>query len=105
MKDLTKLVTDFRDKRDWAQFHTSSNLSKAISVEAAELLELHLWDPSPKSKAAVKDEVADIMIYCLLLADRHGFDPEKAIRDKVKKNEKRYPVSKSKGNAKKYDEL
>ena len=103
-QSLTKLITNFRDARDWKQFHTSANLAQAISVEAAELLELHLWGNEP-GKEKVKSEASDIAIFLIQFADLHGFDLGDAIREKMEENEKRYPISKSKGNAKKYDEL
>lgn len=104
MKDITKQILAFRDARDWKQFHTSESLAQAISVEAGELLELHLWGKEPDSYN-VGQELADIMIFCIQLADLHGMDIESVIRLKMLHNEVRYPISKSKGNAKKYNEL
>ena len=112
LASLLEAILEFRDKRDWAQFHDPKNLAEAISIEAAELLEHFLWkNPSEsrkltaKKKKEVASEIADIMIFSLLFAKEAGVDVEKAIREKIKLNEKRYPVEKAKGNAKKYEEI
>ena len=87
IKKLTKLITNFRDARDWKQFHTSTSLAQAISVEAAELLELHLWGKDP-GKEKVKSEASDIAIFLIQFADLHGFDLGDAIREKMEENDK-----------------
>ena len=97
-------IRKFRDDRDWSQFHTPENLSKAISIEAGELLEHFLWDNN-YNKKEVCDELADVMIYCIHMADSLGVDIEKIINSKMDENEKKYPVEKCKGNSKKYNEL
>lgn len=104
MKSLKKLVCDFRDARQWKDAHTSDHLAKAISVEASELLELHLWGKEPDTYYS-GHEIADIIIYCIQYADLNRINIEDLVRHKMIQNEKRYPISKSKGNAKKYDEL
>lgn len=109
MADLEKVINrikKFRDERDWEQFHNSKDLAVAISIESAELLELFLWkgneDIDPEK---LKGELADIFTFCLLLSEKHGFDVEQIIREKIAQNEAKYPVSKAKGTAKKYTEL
>lgn len=106
LQSLAQLLTEFRDKRDWNQFHNPKDLALAISIEASELLEVFLWkSPDKISLEQVKDEVADVLAYLLLFANCYGIDLEEVLREKVKKNELRYPVEKAKGNATKYDAL
>jgi NTP pyrophosphatase (non-canonical NTP hydrolase) len=109
IKNLIQQIVKFRDERDWAQFHDSKNLATAISIEAAELNELFLWKTAEESekvdKARLREELADILIYALLLADKHGFDTGEIILDKVRTNAIKYPVDKAKGSMKKYNEL
>ena len=103
---LTELLVQFRDARDWKQFHNSKDLAIAIAIESAELLEVFLWkDSEASSKERVAEEVADIMAYLLLLSANYGFDLEKTLKDKIQKNELKYPVDKAKGKATKYNEL
>ncbi len=109
IKEIIDALVKFRDARDWEQFHDSKNLSVAISIEAAELNELFLWKTIKESEEAdkekIKEELADILAYSFLLANRHGFEIKQIVLDKIKKNGEKYPVDKSKGSAKKYDEL
>ena len=109
ISEITKALLKFRDERDWEQFHDSKNLATAISIEAAELNELFLWKDVKESekvdKEKIKEELADVLAFALLLADKHKFDVKKIVLDKIKKNGEKYPVSKAKGTAKKYDEL
>lgn len=106
LTSLTQLLIEFRDKRDWKQFHNPKDLALAISIEASELLEVFLWKaPGEVSEEKIKDEVADVLAYLLLFSDSYGIDIEQVLREKVKKNELKYPVEKSKGNATKYDAL
>lgn len=106
---ITKELLKFRDARDWKQFHDSKNLATAISIEAAELNELYLWKNIQESEAVdknrIKDELADILAYSFLLAEKHDFDVKEMVLDKIKKNNEKYPVDKAKGTAKKYNEL
>lgn len=105
-KELLKTILDFRNERDWEQFHNAKDLSLAINIEAGELLELFLWKQAGEAdKDKVKEELADILVYCFLLADRYGFDIREIIQEKLQKNAAKYPVDKAKGTAKKYDEL
>jgi NTP pyrophosphatase (non-canonical NTP hydrolase) len=109
LSNLTSLVTSFRDARDWSQFHNTKNLAVAISIEAAELNELFLWksveDCETMPKERIKEELADVLIYSLLLAHKHNFNIAEIITEKMKAAELKYPVEKAKGNAKKYTEL
>jgi NTP pyrophosphatase (non-canonical NTP hydrolase) len=100
----------FRDERDWAQFHDSKNLAAALSIEAAELNELFLWKDVQQAeeeldKERLKEELADVFSFALLLADKHDLDVETIVKEKIEKNRKKYPVEQAKGSAKKYDEL
>lgn len=112
MTEIETIITElvkFRDDRDWQQFHDSKNLATAISIEAAELNELFLWKDIAQSEsvdsAKIKEELADILAFSLLLAHKHGFDVKQIILDKIKVNDLKYPVEKSRGNATKYDKL
>lgn len=109
MKDITQLIAElraFRDARDWSQFHNSKDLALALSVEASELLELFLWKGNEEADPErLKEELADILMYGLLLADKHNLDIFEIIESKIKKNDEKYPVEKAKGSAKKYNEL
>jgi NTP pyrophosphatase (non-canonical NTP hydrolase) len=106
--DVVTTAINFRDARDWKQFHNPKDLAISISLEASELLELFQWsgaDLNPKDAAAARDELADIMIYCIYFADALGIDIPAAIADKLKENEERYPISKAKGSSAKHTEL
>ena len=106
MNEALSRLRQFRDDRDWKQFHNPKDLSLALSVEAAELLELFLWkSPEEADANKVKEELADVIAYALLLADTYDLDVEQIVLDKINQNEKKYPVSKAKGTAKKYTEL
>lgn len=109
IKELQKQITEFRDSRDWAQFHTPKDLAISISLEAAELLELFQWTGSetevPDKLNELKEELADIFNYCFLMADRLDLDVEQIVLDKVDKNAAKYPVEMSKGSKAKYTEL
>src|SRR5699024_2564648 len=105
-KELTDEIIHFRDERDWKQFHNSKDLAIALSVEASELLERFLWkDAEEVDKKGIEEELADVLTYALLLAHEEDLDIKKIIREKLSENNKKYPVGKSKGTAKKYDEL
>ena len=99
-------ILQFRDDRDWKQFHNSKDLALAISIEAAELNELFLWKESSDAESfKIKDELADILIYCILLAKNHDLDILTIVEQKLAKNAINYPIDKAKGIAKKYNEL
>jgi NTP pyrophosphatase (non-canonical NTP hydrolase) len=107
--EITKALVDFRDERDWKQFHDTKNLGIALSIEVAELNELFLWKSIKESeevdKERLKEELADVFAYAFLLAEKHQLDVKKIVMEKIKRNGEKYPVDKSKGNAKKYNEL
>ncbi len=112
MSDIEFLINElvkFRDARNWDQFHNTKDLAIAISIEAAELNELFLWKTTAESelvdKNKLKEEIADILAFTLLLAGKHEFDVKQIVLEKIRKNNEKYPVDKSKGNARKYNEL
>src|SRR5664279_1312025 len=98
MTDLsvTEQVAAFVAERDWAQFHTPENLAKSVSIEAAELLECFQWS-AEADPARVRDELADVLTYCLLLADKLGLDPDAIVLEKLAGTRGKYPVEKAKG--------
>lgn len=97
-------VLKFRDDRDWSQFHTGENLAKSLVIEAAELLEVYQWEHKEKSIDKVKEELADVLMYSILLADRYHLDMDEIILTKLKANEEKYPVDLVRGSSKKYNE-
>tara|TARA_B100000809_G_scaffold264200_1_gene319394 strand:- start:2662 stop:3000 length:339 start_codon:yes stop_codon:yes gene_type:complete len=108
-KKVIRELIEFRDEREWKQFHDSKNLATAISIEAAELNELYLWKTIKESEEVdikrIKEELADILSFSFLLAEKHGLDPFDIVSEKIKINAEKYPVDKAKGTAKKYNEL
>ena len=108
-KDIIEQLLKFRDDRDWKQFHDSKNLATAISIEAAELNELYLWKTIKESEEVdiekVKEELADVLSFAFLLAEKHGLDPFEIVADRIKLNGEKYPVDKAKGTATKYTDL
>lgn len=104
MDKLKEELIEFQKERDWKKFHTPENLAKSISIEAAELLEHFQWGKDYNIDE-VGEELADVLIYCIYMADSLELDIEEIILNKIKKNAIKYPVEKSKGNAKKYTEF
>lgn len=104
MKQLLKKIRQFNEERDWDQFHCPENLVKSISIESGELLECFQWN-SEYDLDEVKEELADVLNYCLLLADKLGVDPKQIVLDKMEKTAKKYPVEKAKGKSTKYNKL
>ena len=108
-KELLGLLEQFRDEREWGQFHDSKNLALALSIEAAELNELFLWKKEDESeqvdRAKLREELADVFAYAIMLAGRHGLEVSDILKEKIAKNAAKYPVEKSKGSAAKYDDL
>lgn len=94
----------FRDDRDWSQFHTGENLAKSLVIEAGELLEVFQYSDKEKSVDKVKEELADVFMYAMLMADRYHLDIDQIINEKMDSNEKKYPADKVKGSSKKYNE-
>ena len=106
IESIIEKLIEFRNERDWEQFHNPKDLAVAISIETGELLENFLWkSPNEANREKVKEELADILAYAFLLADKYGFDVKDIVLEKIKKNGKKYPVEKAKGTAKKYDQL
>jgi len=115
MSQIDKLkskLVKFRDERDWKQFHNPKDISQAISIESAELLEHFLWiskeashDVVNENKEEISDELADIFAYLLSFSDITGIDLEEALLNKLEKNNKKYPIEKAKGKATKYNKL
>ena len=112
MEKLREQMREFARLRDWDQFHSPKNLAMALSVEAAELLENFQWLTEeqsrrldPKAQAAVRGEIADVLLYLVRLGDQLGIDPVAAAQRKLVENAQKYPVEKSRGNRKKYTEL
>jgi NTP pyrophosphatase (non-canonical NTP hydrolase) len=109
MSDISTLQKEalaFRDARDWAQFHNAKDLAAGLSIEASELLECFLWkDAKSADPAKIREELADVLVYALLLAHEAKIDIPSAVRDKLAKNAIKYPVEKAKGRADKYDQL
>lgn len=109
MKKATQALIEFRDERDWKQFHDPKNLAAALGIEAAELNEVFLWKSTEASREVdvdkVKEELADVFAYALLMADAFNLDPEAIVLEKVTANAVKYPVEKAKGTATKYTDL
>ncbi len=114
LQALTKKILAFRDERDWEQFHTPRNIAAALAVEVGELQEAFLWKNDKEVQKLlettggvekVREEVADVMIYCLLLAHACGIDPEAAIHAKIAINAEKYPVNLARSKALKYSDL
>ena len=106
IKEIIKELTEFRDAREWEQFHNPKDLALALNIEAGELLENYLWKESSEADVEkVKEELADVLSYAFLLAEKYNFDIKEIILNKIKLNSSKYPIEKSKGTAKKYNEL
>ncbi len=104
--DLQREALAFRDERDWAQFHNPKDLAAGLSIEASELLECFLWkDAKSADPAKIREELADVIVYALLLAHEAQIDIPHAVRAKLALNALKYPVDKAKGRADKYDKL
>ena len=108
-EETIKQILKFRDDRDWKQFHNPKDLAISISLEAAELLEVFQWsgtDVSNEGKQEkIKEELADVLNYCVLMAAACGLDIDEIVQEKIKVNNEKYPVSKAKGKKEKYNKL
>mgnify|MGYP000204063749 FL=1 len=106
--ETIQMILDFRDRRNWKQFHTPKDLALSISLEAAELLEIFQWSGSDlectSKRNQIAEELADVLNYCVLMADRCGLDLDEIVQKKVQINEKKYPVDKAYGKSSKYTE-
>lgn len=106
LEELREAIVKFTQDRDWDQFHNGKDLALALSIEAAELNEAFLWkDASKVNVEKVKEELADIVNYAILIADKYNLDIKQIVLDKLKRNAEKYPVEKAYGSAKKYNEL
>lgn len=106
MKEKTiERIRRFTEDRDWDQFHSPANLAKSISIEANELLECFQWEEEHFDLESVKEELADVLVYCRNMLDKLGLDEDEIVNAKMTKNEAKYPVEKARGSATKYDKL
>jgi len=109
IETIIKALVDFRNERNWEQFHNPKDLAMALSIEAAELNELYLWKNYKQldtvKEKRVKEELADVFAYAFMLAEKYGFDVKEIVLDKMKLNAEKYPIEKSKNLATKYTEL
>lgn len=105
-KDLQKALVEFRNERDWEQFHNPKDLALALSIEAAELNELFLWKKAEDAdKEKIREELADVFAYAILLAEKYDLNVNQIVLEKITKNAEKYPIDKAKGSAKKYNEF
>lgn len=108
-KETINMILKFRDDRDWKQFHNPKDLAISISLEAAELLEVFQWSGTDVSNTGrigkIEEELADVVNYCVLMADACGLDLDDIVQKKIKQNDEKYPVDKAKGRSDKYDKL
>lgn len=106
IKQLQAEIAQFCDERDWGQFHNAKDLSAAITIEAGELLECFLWkQPDNADMDKVGEELADVFIYALRMADKCGLDVGRIVRGKITRNAEKYPVDKCRGKSLKYTEI
>jgi NTP pyrophosphatase (non-canonical NTP hydrolase) len=106
IKDITNALLKFRDERDWAQFHNGKDLAIALNIESSELLELFLWKSADNANVdKIKEELADVLAFAFLMADKYNFDIKEIMLKKIAHNAKKYPIDKAKGNSSKYTEL
>lgn len=104
-KEVIDRISKFTSDRNWEQFHTGVHLAKALIVEAAELLELYQWKDEVSDIERLKEELADVLVYSIMLSEKYGFDINDIIMSKMAKNEAKYPIEKSYGKSDKYNEL
>lgn len=106
LEELREAIVKFTQERDWDQFHNGKDLALALSIEAAELNEAFLWkEAKDVNVEKVKEELADIVNYAILIADKYDLDIKQIVLDKLRRNAEKYPVEKAYGSAKKYNEL
>ncbi len=104
-KETIERIRAFTEDRNWDQFHSPANLAKSISIEANELLECFQWDEDNYDLEHVKEELADVLVYCRNMLDKLGLDEDEIVNNKMERNEQKYPVEKARGRADKYDKL
>lgn len=106
IEEITKALVEFRNERDWEQFHNPKDLAIALNIEAGELLEAFIWkESSVANYDKIKEELADVFAYAFLMADKCGINVKEIVLEKIRKNSEKYPIEKAKGNSKKYNEL
>ena len=105
MEEAEKAVLRFNEERDWGQFHSPANLAKSIAIEAGELLECFQWDEENYDKDEVCAELADVVNYAILLADKLNVKLGDIVLEKLKETEEKYPIGKAKGSSKKYTDF
>ena len=106
IKEITRALVEFRNEREWEQFHNAKDLAIALNIEAAELLETFIWKESSAANIdKIKEELADVFAYAFLMADKYGINVKEIVLEKIQKNSEKYPIDKAKGNSKKYNEL
>ena len=106
LEELQEAIVKFTQERDWDQFHNGKDLALALSIEASELIEAFLWkEAKDVNVEKVKEELADIFNYAILIADKYNLDVKQIVLDKLRRNAEKYPVEKAYGSAKKYNEL
>lgn len=103
-EETIRALKTFVSERDWNQFHTAENLAKSVSIEAAELLECFQWSADPET-ARVKEELADVLTYCYLLAENLGLNPDLIVQEKLEVTRMKYPIAQAHGRSAKYDQL
>ena len=104
-QETIERIRKFTEDRDWDQFHTPANLAKSISIEANELLECFQWSDTEFDPDHVREELADVLVYCQNMLDKLQLDPDEIVNAKMDRNEQKYPVEKARGSAVKYDRL
>lgn len=105
VEDVVRELKVMNDERDWDQFHSPANLAKSISIEAGELLECFQWSDTDFNRQHVKEELADVLSYCLMLTDKLDMDPMAIVHEKMKSTREKYPIDKARGKRTKYTEL
>lgn len=105
IQEVMLTLEQFSKEREWEPYHTPENLAKSISIEAGELLECFQWNSEPEDLQALKEELADVLSYSLMLCQKLGLDPSQIILEKMEQNRRKYPVEKAKGKATKYNKL
>lgn len=104
--DIIQELVQFRNEREWGQFHNPKDLAIALNIESAELLELFLWKSHEDADVAkIKEELADVFAYAFLIAEKYNLNVKDIVKDKIKLNAQKYPIDKAKGTSKKYNQL
>lgn len=106
IEEIIQELIQFRNERDWEQFHNPKDLAIALNIESSELLELFLWKRHEEADVArIKEELADVFVYAFLIAEKYSFNVKDIVNEKIRKNALKYPIDKAKGTSKKYNQL